>query len=154
MLNKWLQNLFLLSGRCFQNSILTRTEVLTTVPWWTGSLHNKCLEGLAPATFLPCCLHSCPSHLHAQILLGRGESCCLQGDLLLISLALQSIIKQLSLSTPQLHIGGLPHSPFVFSTTHYCILQGLLLLSYVCSINRALFNTWCLCNVFRKCVSN
>lgn len=41
-------------------TLLARTEVLTTVPWWTEAFHNKCLECLAPATFLPCCLHSCP----------------------------------------------------------------------------------------------
>lgn len=40
--------------------LLTRTEALTTVLWWTESFHNNCLECLAPATFLPCCLHSCP----------------------------------------------------------------------------------------------
>jgi len=33
--------------------------------------------------------------MHARILLGRGETCCLQGDLVLICLALQSVIKQL-----------------------------------------------------------
>ena len=36
-----------------------------------------------------------PSHARARILLGRGETCCLRGDLQLICLALQSIIKQL-----------------------------------------------------------
>lgn len=35
------------------------------------------------------------SHVHARILLGRGEICCLQGDLLLICLTLQSVTKQL-----------------------------------------------------------
>lgn len=36
-----------------------------------------------------------PSHVHVRILFGKGETCSLQDDLLLICLALQSVIRQL-----------------------------------------------------------
>lgn len=135
-------------------TLLTRTEVLTTVLWWTESFHNKCLECLAPATFLSCWLHSCPFPSACTDFTWQGWKLLLT-RWFTANLLSPAEHHQTALSTLQLHIGGLPHLPFFFSTAaHYCIFQGLLLLSYVCSINRALFNTWCLCNVFRKCVSN
>lgn len=116
ILNHWLQNLFLLSGRYFQKSCLfTRVKMLATVPWWTQELLQKVSEVLGRSFPFSHCLPSHPFPCVCTCLTCQGW------DLLLTRWFTANLLStperhQTALSMLQLNIGSLPHWPFVFSS--------------------------------------
>lgn len=74
---------------------LHQNKMLTTVPWWTQEFPQEVSEvlGCSFLSFMLSALLPLPMCRHT-FYLARIKTCCLQGDLVLICLALQSVIKQ------------------------------------------------------------
>lgn len=105
---------------------------MAAVPCGPKSFRSQCLERLAAASCLSCCLSPCPFQwVRALVVLGRGATRCSQGEFLLI----------------QLRTDGLPCPLCVFASVHEVIgpNEGCCLSRYVLSVSKSLFSFCLMC---------